>query len=94
MNSRMNSRTKHTFLAVLLAAAPVAAHAYVGPGAGISLLGSLWELIVGIVVALAMILFWPIRIMLRKRKAAQEAEAAGDSAAVAESAGDDSTPPQ
>ena len=54
--------------------APLAS-AYVGPGAGISLLGSLWGLIVAVVLAIGMVLFWPIRIMLRKRKAAQ-AEAA------------------
>jgi len=93
----MNNRTIPTVTAALLAVAPIAVQAYVGPGAGISLLGSLWGLIVGVVVALAMILFWPIRIMLRKRKAAKAAEAeAGseESAAVAETAPDDSAPQQ
>lgn len=52
--------------------------AYVGPGAGISLLGALWGLIVGVVAAIGIILFWPIRIMLRKRKAAREAAEAGN----------------
>lgn len=87
----MNNRTTAFLTAALLAVTPFAAQAYVGPGAGISLLGSLWGLIVGVVVALAMILFWPIRIMLRKRKAAAEAEAA---AAEKSAAGDDSTPQQ
>jgi len=55
---------------------PGLAMAYVGPGAGISLLGALWGLIVGIVLALGIILIWPIRMIIRKRKARAEAEAA------------------
>ena len=51
------------------------AAAYVGPGAGISVLGALWGLIVGIVMALGVILFWPIRMMIRKNKAKKEAAA-------------------
>jgi len=50
--------------------------AYVGPGAGISVLGALWGLIVGVVVALGVILFWPIKMMIRKSKA-KKAAAAG-----------------
>jgi len=49
--------------------APAIASAYVGPGAGISMLGALWGLIVGVVMAVGVILFWPIRIMIRKAKA-------------------------
>ena len=71
-----------TGLALLL---PGIASAYVGPGAGITMLGALWGLIVGIVMAVGVILFWPIRMMLRKsreKKAGAEAttEAAADSA--------------
>ena len=47
---------------------PDVALAYVGPGAGISVLGALWGLIVGVVLAVGMILFWPMRILLRKMK--------------------------
>jgi len=65
-----------TLIAVtcIVAFIPQIALAYVGPGAGISLLGALWGLIVGVVMALGIVLFWPIRIMLRKRKAAAEAK--------------------
>jgi uncharacterized membrane protein len=52
------------------------AMAYVGPGAGISVLGALWGLIVGVVMALGVILFWPIRMMIRKNKAKKAAAAA------------------
>ena len=67
-----------TSIAAVLAAGT--ASAYVGPGAGISVLGALWGLIIGVVMAIGVILFWPIRMMLRKRKAAK-AEAAGETAA-------------
>ncbi|MFO7762110.1 MAG: hypothetical protein R6V61_00080 [Wenzhouxiangellaceae bacterium] len=54
-------------LLLLVTAAPAAA--YIGPGSGISLLGGLWAVLVGIVLALAAILFWPIRYMIRRRRA-------------------------
>ena len=53
-------------------ALPTSAYAYVGPGAGISLLGALWGLILGVVIALGILIIWPIR-MMRKRKAEQQA---------------------
>lgn len=59
--------------AIAVAAAPAAA--YIGPGSGISLLGGIWSVLVGIVLALAAILFWPIRLMIRRirgRKAGPE----------------------
>jgi hypothetical protein len=41
------------------------AFAYIGPGAGISFLGSLWAVLVGIVLAVVAILAWPVRILWR-----------------------------
>ncbi|MDJ0652677.1 MAG: hypothetical protein QNJ40_00875 [Xanthomonadales bacterium] len=57
-------------LAVLLCLATVAAPAaaYIGPGAGISVIGSLLGLLATIVVAIGAILFWPVRRMLKRRK--------------------------
>lgn len=52
--------------AIAVAAAPAAA--YIGPGSGISLLGGIWSVLVGIVLALAAILFWPIRLMIRRMR--------------------------
>jgi hypothetical protein len=60
------------------------AAAYVGPGAGISVLGALWGLIIGVVMAVGVILFWPIRMMIRKVKANKAG--ASDSAATDSSA--------
>jgi hypothetical protein len=59
--------------ALLLTAA--SASAYVGPGAGISVLGSL--------LAIVAIVMWPIRKMMKRRKAAA---AAADSAEAEEQA--------
>jgi hypothetical protein len=80
-----------------LATIPEAAFAYVGPGAGISVFGALWGLILGVVTALGIVLFWPIRIMLRKRKAAaeaqQEMQATSETAADKQPAADDEAGP-
>jgi hypothetical protein len=66
---------------------PGLALAYVGPGAGISMLGALWGLIAGVVMALGVILFWPIRMMIRKIKAnkAKAGDASADKADAAAS---------
>lgn len=53
-------------LLLILLLASADAPAYIGPGAGISFLGSLWAVIVGIVLALVAVLAWPVRILWRK----------------------------
>jgi membrane protein implicated in regulation of membrane protease activity len=55
-----------TTAAVTLAATP--ALAYVGPGAGLSLLGAFWGLLVAILAALAFVIVYPVRRMMRARK--------------------------
>jgi hypothetical protein len=45
-----------------------AASAYVGPGAGLSLLGALWGLLAAIFAALAFVLMWPLRKMMKSRR--------------------------
>jgi membrane protein implicated in regulation of membrane protease activity len=52
--------------ALMLAATP--AMAYVGPGAGLSLLGAFWGLLVAILAAVAFVVVYPIRRMMRARK--------------------------
>jgi membrane protein implicated in regulation of membrane protease activity len=42
--------------------------AYVGPGAGLSLLGALWGLAVAILAALAFVIVWPVRRLMRGRR--------------------------
>ncbi|MGH6898989.1 MAG: hypothetical protein ACREJ5_20990 [Geminicoccaceae bacterium] len=54
------------FGCVLLMVGP--ALAYVGPGAGITMLGALWGVLVAILLALGAVVYLPIRTMLRKRR--------------------------
>jgi uncharacterized membrane protein len=56
-----------------------AAQAYVGPGAGLSLLGALWGVVAAIGAALLFVVLWPIRRMRRRKKA--EAAARNEQAA-------------
>jgi len=58
--------------AVCTAAQP--ALAYVGPGAGVSLFGAAFGLIAAVVSAIGFVLMWPIRSLLKKRRAAAKAK--------------------
>jgi Flp pilus assembly protein TadB len=59
---------------ICLALSPLAASAYVGPGAGLSLLGALWALIVAVGAAVIFLFAWPIRRMRRRKREAMELE--------------------
>jgi len=54
---------------LLFATISMPAVAYIGPGSGISLLGGIWTVLVGFVLVLGAILFWPIRYMIRRMRA-------------------------
>jgi hypothetical protein len=55
-------------LAILFVLSAQPAAAYIGPGAGITMLGALWGVIVAVALALGAVLFWPILVLLRKRR--------------------------
>lgn len=54
--------------ALVLIAFSGSAFAYIGPGAGVSFLGSIWAVLIGIVLAVAAVLIWPIRYMIRRMR--------------------------
>jgi membrane protein implicated in regulation of membrane protease activity len=66
-----------TWLAVVVAALGTAAPAaaYVGPGAGLSLVGAFWGLLVAIFAAVAFIVVWPVRRLLRRNRGVPDASA-------------------
>ena len=55
-------------LLALLLTANMPAMAYIGPGAGITMLGALWGVIIAVFLAIGAVLFWPIRILLRRTR--------------------------
>lgn len=55
-------------IAALVAFSAEPAFAYVGPGAGLSLLGAFWALLTAVVSSLAFLVIWPLRRVLRRRK--------------------------
>ena len=77
---------------IMILVLPAQAMAYVGPGAGITMLGALWGVFIAILAALGAVLYWPIRSVIRKRKKrlAADAEANSNSSATAENGGDES----
>ena len=56
-------------LAIVLLLVAASAQAYIGPGAGIPVIGSLIGIVVTVVVAIGAILLWPIRKLLKRGKA-------------------------
>lgn len=63
----MTKKITAILASVLAVALSESAFAYVGPGAGLSLVGALWGLLVAVVAALGFIILWPIRRMRRQR---------------------------
>jgi hypothetical protein len=55
-------------MALLVGVAGPAA-AYVGPGAGLSLVGAFWGLLVAVGAALGFVIFWPLRRLFRRNRA-------------------------
>jgi hypothetical protein len=56
---------------------PATAMAYVGPGAGLTLIGSAIALIVVVIVAIAGLIIWPVRVIQRRRRGMSKKDAQG-----------------
>lgn len=69
-------KSKFSVLAALAAAGLTygagPALAYIGPGAGLSLLGALWGIVAAVLAALLFLLIWPLRRLLRRQRPAVE----------------------
>ena len=52
------------------------AQAYFGPGAGITMLGALWAVILAVVLAIGGVLLWPIRALILRRRYTRDKEPA------------------
>ena len=80
----MPRRVQTTVLTLFLLCLSFSVSAYIGPGAGISVLGSLLGILATIVLAIGAILIWPVRKMLKRKKVraaeAESAEAQAESA--------------
>jgi membrane protein implicated in regulation of membrane protease activity len=50
--------------------------AYIGPGAGLSLLGALWGVVAAVAAALLFLLVWPLRRLMRRQRPATQRTAA------------------
>lgn len=59
-------------LAVLMM--PSLAHAYIGPGAGISAIGAALALVAAVFFAIVGFVWYPVKRLMKKRKAAEKAE--------------------
>jgi peptidoglycan/LPS O-acetylase OafA/YrhL len=68
-------KSKVALISLVLFLFALPANAYVGPGAGLSLLGALWALIAAIAAAIVFVVAWPIRRMRRRKREARAAEA-------------------
>ncbi len=59
------------FLGVVgvIMAVPGVAFAYVGPGAGLGALGALVAVVISVLMAIAILLYWPFRVLIRRLRA-------------------------
>src|SRR6266508_3861635 len=67
----MNPKPRRVLLAIApatIALAAFPAFAYVGPGAGLTLLGALWGFVLAVVMSVGFVILWPFRRLLRRNK--------------------------
>jgi membrane protein implicated in regulation of membrane protease activity len=72
MNRKLTALAALAAAGLAFAAGPAAA--YIGPGAGLSLLGALWGVLAAIFVALLFLAAWPVRRLLRRTRGDRAAD--------------------
>lgn len=77
MIKRVATLTSIAFIVLV----PATAQAYIGPGAGASLAGSLLAVLGAIATAFAVVLLWPLRLLYKKIRGPRPDAAAGTAAA-------------
>jgi hypothetical protein len=68
----MPSLLRLAALAAALSFIAEPALAYIGPGAGLSVISAFWALLTAVVSSLLFLVLWPVRNRLRRRKAARD----------------------
>jgi O-antigen/teichoic acid export membrane protein len=63
---------------VLLLFSTAAAHAYVGPGLGLGVLGAILGALLTVILAIAGVVWYPIKRMLKKKQARDRGEHSGE----------------
>lgn len=71
------SSLRRAFLVLVLLLASAPAHAYVGPGSGVSALGAIFALVAGVFVSILGFVWYPVKRLLKKRKRTDENKPAG-----------------
>ena len=94
MNRQLNRFAISGAAAGLLLLCTAPAEAYVGPGAGLSLLGALWALIAAIAAVVAFIVLWPFRKAMQRRAVRKKAAMAASQPFLADSAAACETAPE
>ena len=72
-------------LAAVTVMTPSAALAYVGPGAGLSMIGSLIAVVGALILAILGLVLFPMRMLMKRRRAATAATGPADADAVVKS---------
>ena len=73
MNKRLSRAQNCSVVAAMLVLFSPLASAYVGPGAGLGLLGAALAMLAAIVVTVVGLVMWPLRVLRRRKKVQAEA---------------------
>lgn len=72
------SSIRAALLALAVTLLPLSAHAYVGPGAGMGAIAVTIAVLLGLLLLVVGFLWYPLKRMLKKRKAGQESTGASE----------------